>query len=63
MKQPNPLAVRLYDIICRCPGIGKAQLAKRLDIPTSRIGGLLAALEGAELLVSENEGKLYEFKK
>ncbi len=63
MKQQNPLAVRLYDIICRCPGIRKAELAKRLNIPTSRIGGLLTALEGTGLLVSENDEKLYGFKK
>ncbi len=49
-----------YRVICQQPGITKRHLAKALGVKYG-IDSLLAGLEVAGLLVTEQESKLYPF--
>lgn len=52
-----------YRIICEHPnGISKWDLIKKLDIRNSHIDGILASLEGTDMLISEDAGWYYRYK-
>lgn len=51
-----------YHIICEHPnGISKWDLIKKLGIRNSHIDGILASLEGTDMLISENVGWYYKY--
>lgn len=54
--------MRAYHTICEHPGITRVALCRELGIRSQNLDGMLAGLEGTDMLITEQYGLYYKFE-